>query len=297
MLNLKPLYHFVLVVEEKNFGAAARRANLSQPALSNSIRGLEERIGVKLFQRDERPIKVTHEGQEILERAQWLLFEARNLDDQISALRTGAAGCLKLGMAPVFAASYGGSVIGDFSRQSPRTTFETDVRQTGHLLDELENESIEIAICDLREVHSRAQFDIVELPPRGGGCFCRPHHPILSGASLNGRLIHEYGLVSVWLPQEVQAQLRDVFLGEDSIDPLMQLQCDNVTLLQDTVRQSDLILLTTRQSVQMALDERQLIELPFEVSSESHWGIVTLRKKVLRPAARAFIETVKKICT
>ncbi|MFG6083251.1 LysR family transcriptional regulator [Paracoccus litorisediminis] len=296
MLNLKPLHHFVLVVEERNFAAAARRANISQPALSNSIRTLEEQIGMQLFLRDERPVKVTPEGEEILERARWLLFEARNLDVQISALRSGVAGHLRCGMVPIFSASFGGNVFAAFSRRSPQTTFEADVGQTSQLLQLLDAEEIEVAICDFREIPSDSSYEVTRLPPKDGACYCRTDHPILTAGTLTGPMIHEYGIASVRIPQELHDDLRRVFMPGNSIDPLLHLQCDNVTLLIDTVRQSDLILLTSRQSAQAAVAGRLLVEVPYPVSGGSEWCIVALRNKVLRPAARELVETVKAEC-
>lgn len=295
MLNLKPLYHFVLVVEERNFAAAARRANLSQPALSNSIRALEERMGVQLFLRDERPVKVTPEGEEILERARWLLFEARNLDDQISALKAGGAGHLRCGMVPIFSAAFGGNVFAEFAKRRPRATFEGDIGNTTGLLARLHSEEIEVAVCDMREIPSETAYDIITLPPKDGACYCRPGHPVLAQPEITAKMLHDYGLASVRVPQSLLDMLRQQFLAKDSIEPLLRLQCDNVTLLIDTIGSSDLILLTTRESAESAVDRGQLIEIPLPVQGGSHWCIVVLRNKVLRPAAQEFIAAVRQV--
>jgi DNA-binding transcriptional LysR family regulator len=98
MFNLNQLQHFRLVAQEGNFAAAARQAHITQPALSNSVRTLEERLGVQLFDRSERPVRLTAVGRDLFNRVESLLAEARNLEKEVSYLVQGMAGELRIGM-------------------------------------------------------------------------------------------------------------------------------------------------------------------------------------------------------
>jgi len=127
MLSLSQLNHFRLVTETGNFAAAARKAHITQPALSNSIRTLEERIGVQLFDRSERPVRVTSAGRDLLARIDSLLAEARNLEKQIGYLAQGIAGKLRIGMTAQSSASIGGAILGRWLAQNDQMSADATV--------------------------------------------------------------------------------------------------------------------------------------------------------------------------
>lgn len=86
-MELRQLRLFLAVAEEHNFTRAAERAHLSQPALSHRIRGLEEELGVALFDRTARGATLTPAGEMLVEDARHLLGYA-----EASARRARRAG-------------------------------------------------------------------------------------------------------------------------------------------------------------------------------------------------------------
>jgi DNA-binding transcriptional LysR family regulator len=68
-IEARPLRQFVAVAEELHFGRAAQRLHMAQPALSPAIRQLEVQLGVQLFERTSRSVRLTAAGSALLERA------------------------------------------------------------------------------------------------------------------------------------------------------------------------------------------------------------------------------------
>lgn len=94
--NLKDLNAFVIVVEEGGFTRAAVRLGVSQSALSQTIRGLEQRLGLRLLNRTTRSVSPTEAGERLLARVQPALQEISEGLAQLSELREKPAGTIRI---------------------------------------------------------------------------------------------------------------------------------------------------------------------------------------------------------
>ena len=91
---------FVAVAEEESFSAAARRLNMSPPAVTRAIATLEEHLGIKLLTRTTRYVRATDAGQRYLESARRLLAEADEADEAAAGVHASPRGQLSV-TAPV----------------------------------------------------------------------------------------------------------------------------------------------------------------------------------------------------
>jgi DNA-binding transcriptional LysR family regulator len=101
--ELNVLAAFVTVADERSFTKAAKRLSVSTSALSHAIRGLEERIGVRLLARTTRSVAPTEAGQALLGHLRPALGDIRDALERISGLRNTAAGHVRLLVTPLAA--------------------------------------------------------------------------------------------------------------------------------------------------------------------------------------------------
>lgn len=96
-MELRHFRYAIAVAEELNFGRAAARLNMSQPPLSQQIRQIEDELGVRLFERTKRSVKLTPAGETFVAEARSIL---KHIDDaQKATVRTarGEVGTLMVG--------------------------------------------------------------------------------------------------------------------------------------------------------------------------------------------------------
>ncbi len=118
-IELRHLRAFVAVAEELNFGRAADRLYVSQPALSRQIRGLEELVGCELLRRSTHRVELTVAGEALLDRARNLL---RDVDEAVSA--TLAVGGELIGRVARLLEPLSGLVARDGGLHEARAAFE-----------------------------------------------------------------------------------------------------------------------------------------------------------------------------
>lgn len=97
-LNFDQLRTLLEVVEQGSFSAAARRLNLTQPAISLQIRELERRFGVRLIERLGKQAHATVPGRELVEAAQRILRECDHANAAMRRFREGWTGRVHVGM-------------------------------------------------------------------------------------------------------------------------------------------------------------------------------------------------------
>jgi LysR family hydrogen peroxide-inducible transcriptional activator len=105
-MNLRDLKYLVAVAELRNFSQAAERCFVSQPTLSTQIKKMEDELGVVLFERTPRSVRLTEAGESILAAARRILAEVDLIGDIARSSRDPLAGTFRLGAFPTLASYF-----------------------------------------------------------------------------------------------------------------------------------------------------------------------------------------------
>lgn len=121
---------FAAIVEERSFVRAAARLRISPPALSQSIRQLEARIGVRLLNRTTRSVSPTAAGDTLFARLAVAFEELDGAVADVHAARDRPAGSLRLNVPRVAAMRFIAPILGDFQRTYPDVALTVIVDDT-----------------------------------------------------------------------------------------------------------------------------------------------------------------------
>jgi DNA-binding transcriptional LysR family regulator len=129
--ELNVLAAFLRVADERSFTRAARQLRVSPSALSHAIRGLEERIGVRLLARTTRSVAPTDAGQQFIARLRPALGDIDEALEQVSGLRARPAGRVRLLVPRIAAATVVAPKLASFARDYPDVVLDmiTDDRR------------------------------------------------------------------------------------------------------------------------------------------------------------------------
>jgi DNA-binding transcriptional LysR family regulator len=118
-MDLRQLRHFIAVAELGNFSRAAERVCLTQPALTRSIKTLEDEIDARLFDRRSSGVELTAAGAALLEHARLMVNEQERAQQRIALAKRGLGEELVVALCPFQAQMGVRAVVAEFSREYP----------------------------------------------------------------------------------------------------------------------------------------------------------------------------------
>src|SRR5262252_5798689 len=116
---LDALTSFAALADELHFTRAAARLHVAQPALTKRIQQLERALGVRLFVRTRRSVRLTAEGEVLLEKARLVIRAAEDLAATARRLSDGDEGRLRIGFTPSAPHHVLPALMQTFRRQHP----------------------------------------------------------------------------------------------------------------------------------------------------------------------------------
>lgn len=178
-MTFRQFRYFVAVAEELHVGRAAERLGLAQPALSQHIRGLEERLGVMLFLRAHRRIALTDAGKAFLAEARLALQHAEQARSAAQRAARGDTGNVRIGyVSSALAELPFVQALSAFRASHPEVVVEMSLRLASVLVDALHQQSVDLvvtrgplpALTDACESFVLARQRLIAVVPQNHRC-------------------------------------------------------------------------------------------------------------------------------
>ena len=291
-IDLRHLHQVSTLAKHRNFGRAATELNISQPALSRSIRILEEQLGVRLFDRHARDISPTLFGERVLTLGSHILKEAAHLERDLELHKELGTGEIVIGAGPFPAELFLGVALARLCTKYPRLHVRVIVDRIPRLIGLLRSSEIDIMIVDTRGIENTGDLNVVTLPTYRGHFFCRAGHPMAARSHVTLRDVLDFPQALIWVPKGVLATMvSEAGIGMEKFSEMPRglIECYNLKILLDIVMASDAIGMTLAPIFRDQIETGQIVLLPFESSEfRSGYEVITLERYSLAPAVEVF---------
>jgi aminoethylphosphonate catabolism LysR family transcriptional regulator len=147
-MNFAQLRAFHAVAQHGTFSAAAAALGVSQPAITQHVRALEEAIGGRLFHRRGSGVELTADGHDQLPRVRQIVKALEDINARVDGGRALRTGHLSLGICAPHVAM---PVIGQFRALHPGVAIEARISNSMHLLELVADQRVDLAIATLTE--------------------------------------------------------------------------------------------------------------------------------------------------
>lgn len=157
-MNLRDLEYVEAVGSFLSFSKAAMACNVSQPALSNQVKKLEQELGAQLFDRRLQEVRPTELGKRVIASARSLLAEAQNIRDMATEYRDPAALPLRIGMVPTLAPYLMGYLCEQIQTVLPDIKLSVNEASSSELIKLVGNRDIDIALIPRQNCDRHMDF-------------------------------------------------------------------------------------------------------------------------------------------
>jgi LysR family hydrogen peroxide-inducible transcriptional activator len=148
-MELHQLRYFCAIADTHSFSRAAVQCHVSQPSLSQQILKLEDELGVRLFDRLGRTIRLTNSGETFLPRARAVLRELEAARGDVDEQKESVSGMVTIGVIPTVAPYLLPPHLSQFSRRFPQAKLAVVEEITPILLERVRAASIDLAVLAL----------------------------------------------------------------------------------------------------------------------------------------------------
>jgi len=288
-MDLRDLRYFETIAELQHVGRAAGQLHRTQPALTSSIRRLEEACGAPLFERAGRGIRLTPAGTVLLKWARQMRFDLDDARREIAAIGTGLAGHVRIGIVPTAAQFLLPAAARQLLKEAPDVTLRTVVGLLDALRPQLRQGELDILVAT--ETHAEPGFvskllaeDAIVVAASAGHELFRGGKPTLKDLARHR-----------WALQPPGAPTRDwldhTFDRRRLPRPRVQVESTMLLMLPTLIAETGLLSFISRHHLAPHAARSGLQEVPLKETTMVRRLVVTYREKgYLPPAAQRLID-------
>jgi DNA-binding transcriptional LysR family regulator len=291
-MNLRDLQYFAVVAEHKHLGRAAEALDMSQPALSMSLRRLEAFLHSKLVKRTPKGIELTAQGEAVFAHARRLRLSVDDIAREVADINQGYTGRLRVGTSHRFGIHLLPGACTALLREAPRLMLKIALSETNRGIPALNRGELDLFITSntLREHDDLVQETLYE---EEWIVTASAKHRLAKKKQLSiADIRHEHWILGLYGPSEEELMRTLAKGGIHS--PIIAAEVNSMLLRRELMIAADWLTFGPRQIFGDHAVQAGTVELAIKgLSSRRNVKAVYRKSAYLSPVARRFIELLK----
>jgi DNA-binding transcriptional LysR family regulator len=298
-MDLKQLKYFRAVVDHGSFRKAANSLHISPPALSISIKGLEEELGVTLLDRKPGRVLATAFGHSLHTSAIEIQKSVQTALDNLNELRGIGNSKLAIGILPYGIPSTMGRLIGRFSERYPNLEVRIGIGSASFLSDRLRNGELDFMVSEIQESIAGKEFEQEPLFRLRYGLVAGPKHPLAGKRNLTLKRIMDYAFVYARTWRTVLENWNQTFIDEGIEPPRPSIgEATDDFFINLVASSNSVAVLPMAGSFTDAIEAGQLVELHVpKIDWASTVALLYRANETLSPDARLLRDETRAALT
>ncbi len=284
-MELRQIQHFLAVVDLGNFHRAAEKVNLTQQAVSKSVRQLESRLGVRLLNRDRQSLSPTPFGELLLPHARAVDAEIRQFTRSLNALLGADQDVVRIGATPTPIQELLPKAIERTLERRPKQRFHIERGYFDRLASRLLSGDVDIVVSTEPESKPDPLIEMEELLQDSNVVIVRQGHPLSAQAGVKPLDLLDYSWITIINLEKAEMELKRLFADPKLKSPVPAIVSGSIVFAVNWLLETEFISILPRRLVSREIDNGRLVELPV-AGPHPKWPIVlAYRRHSTRSAA------------
>ena len=292
MLNFNQLRVFYHAAKNLNFTAAANDLFITQPAVTFQVKSFEEYCNLKLFKKRGRKIVLSDEGKTLFEYAENIFKYEKEIENVIDEMRELKRGVLSLGTTKTYARYFMPLMVTSFHANYPNIKIQLNEGSSLDMIHGLLDLKIEVAVIAKAVDHPEVNF--FPFSKEEMAVIVAPNHRLTKKAVAFKDLSNEPFIMKE--KGSGTRKLVEQLFSNENCTPDILMETSNTEFIKQLVQRGEGVSIVVREAVAAELAEKDLVEVPLKGRKIFlDVSIAYLKKQVLSPPAKAFVETLTKL--
>jgi LysR family pca operon transcriptional activator len=292
-LKLHHLRAVEAIIAQRSILKAAAVIGVSQPALTKTLRELEDILQQRLFDRLPRGVRPTEAGTLLAQSARRILAELRRLDETLDHLAEPGGGTVALGTLPVAATAVLPGALTRLKREHPGIGVRLEQGRTEELLPKLAAGEIDLIVGRLYEPAIPDGFPREPLWEEPISILARADHPVFASRPPTLEELRHYDLVLPTVSQRVGQEI-ETLLEMLALQPAASLRSSSYGFIREMLHATDMISVMPRLMMAGDLLRGTLRVVPLPIPAPPRpAGLILSRDRPLPPAGEAFVACLR----
>lgn len=285
---------FYCVANNGNITKASEELNISQPAISKSIKNLEEQLGGQLFIRTKRGVILTEEGKEFYNYIKQAIEYINNAENKFTDLINLETGSIKIGISTTLTKEFLLPYLERFHSLYPKIDIQIATNLTSELFLKLKNGLIDIVILNLNEKNYGNDIEIIKCRKINDCFVVNSNYKELLNKEISIKELNNYPLILQAKGSNTREFL-DNFAKANNVILKPNIELASYTLVVEFAKIGWGIGYATKDYIKKQLNNKELFELKLKEKIPSRYiGIALSKSHIPNFSTKKLIEIITK---